>query len=315
MHDLYYILISMIPVVLASIGTSIGQGLIGKQALIAMHTQPASSQNIFKMCVIGIAITETAALMGTIMSILLITDTAPIANPYFASFGVTGIAFAVGISGFCAGIASSFPAIASCTSLARQPFLQSKLLNIMLITQTLIMAPNIFGLIVGLMIKSQVPYVHTFNQAMQLLASGISIGLGCIGPSIGLATFVFAACTALGTNKKSYNKILTFTFICEAIIETPVIFSLLISLMIFAQKISPFSNLQGWQFISAALCIGLSTISPGMNTGRIGATACKQIALNVEQYPSISKITMLALALIDSFAIYGLIISLMLLLY
>lgn len=315
MHDLYYILISMVPAILASIGTSIGQGLIGKHALIAMHTQPASSQNIFKMCVIGIAITETAALMGAIMSILLITDSEPITNPYFAAFGVTGIAISVGISGLCAGIASSFPAVATCASLARQPFLQSKLLNIMLITQTLIMAPNIFGLIVGLLIKGELTSIDTFNQAMQLLASGISIGIGCVGPSIGLATFVFSACTALGTNKKAYGKILTFTFICEAIIETPVIFSLIISLMIFSQEIIATSVLQGWQFIAASLCIGLSTISPGMNTGKIGATACKQIALNLNQYASISKITMIALALIDSFAIYGLIISLMLLRY
>ncbi len=313
MTDLFYTLISIVPAILASIGTSIGQGLIGRQAQIAIHTQPACAQSIFKMCIVGTAITETAALMGFVMSGLLITEKISLVNPYFASFGVIGIAFAVGISGFCAGIASAFPAIASCTSLARQPFLQSKLLNIMLITQTLIMAPNIFGLIVGLMIKSQIPYVETYNQAMQLLASGISIGLGSIGPSIGLATFVFAACTALGTNKKAYNKILTFTFICEAIIETPVIFSLLISLMIFAQTIVPDSALQGWKFIAAALCIGLSTISPGINTGRIGASACRQIALHINHYSSISKITMLALALIDSFAIYGLIISLILL--
>jgi len=315
MIDLYYILISMIPAILASIGTSIGQGLIGRQAQIAIHTQPASAQNIFKMCVVGTAVTETAALMGAIMSIMLITDSIPLTHACFASYGVVGIAFAVGISGLCAGIASAFPAIACCSSLARQPFLQSKILNIMLITQTLIMAPNIFGLIIGLMIKGQIPYVDTFNHAMQLLASGISIGLGSIGPSIGLATFVFSACRALGTNKKAYNKIVTFTFICEAIIETPVIFSLIISLMIFSKNIFPESPLQGWQFISAALCIGLSTIAPGINTGKIGASACTQIALQINQYSSISKITMLALALIDSFAIYGLIISLILLLY
>ncbi len=315
MADTYYTVISIVPVILSSMGTSIGQGLIGKQALRAIHTQPAASQKIFKMSVIGIAITETAALMGFIMSAVLITDSTPLDNPYFAIFGVTGIALAVGISGFCAGIASAFPAMATCTSLARQPFQQPKLLNIMLITQTLIMAPNIFGLIVGLMIKGEVAHITTFNQALQLLASGMGMGLGCIGPSIGLCTFVFAACTALGTNKKAYAKILTFTFICEAIIETPVIFSLLISLMIFTRQIVPTSGLQGWQFIAAALCIGLSTISPGINTGRIGASACTQIALHIDQYSTISKITMLALALIDSVAIYGLIVALLLLLY
>lgn len=315
MVDISLSIISLVPVILSTFATGLGQGLIGKHALQAMHKQPSSANNISKLCVIGTAITETAAIMGILVSLLLLNDMQNLQNSDWSMYGIIGIALAVGISGFCAGIASAFPAIAACSSLARQPFLQTKILNIMLITQTLIMTPNIFGMLIALLIKGKLASIDNFSQAMQMLASGLSISLGCIGPSIGLSLFAYQACKAVGYNKKAYGKILTFTFICEAIIETPVIFSLLISLMIFNSQIIATSTIQGWQFIAAALCIGLSTISPGINSGRTGATACKQIAHHLEQYSNISKITMLALAMIDSFAIYGLLISIIMLLF
>jgi F0F1-type ATP synthase membrane subunit c/vacuolar-type H+-ATPase subunit K len=314
MIDSTYILLSLIPVILSALGTGIGQGLIGKQALQSMLKQPTASNNISKLCIIGTAVTETAAILGILMSLMLLGDANNIHN-IWSTYGVIGIACAVGISGFCAGIASSFPVIASCQSLARQPFLQGKILNLMLITQTLIMTPNIFGLLIALLIKGKMAETESFTQALQLLASGLSIGLGCIGPSIGLSLFAFAACQAIGINKKAYGKILTFTFICEAIIETPVIFSLLISLIILTTTINPESILQGWQFLAAALCIGLSTISPGINSGRTAAHASTQIAYNLETYPNLSKLTMLALAMIDSFTIYGLLVSIIMILY
>lgn len=313
MNDILYILFSMCPVLFAALGTAIGQGLIGKEALHSMHLQPSAASAISKLCIIGMAITETAAVMGIVISILLLNDSAVLQHSDYTSIATAGIAIAMSISGLCAGIASAFPAIATSQSLARQPFHQTKLLNLMLITQTLIMTPNMFGMLISLLIKAKLPFIQSLNEALSLLAAGMSIGLGCIGPSIGLSLFAFSACLAVGLNKKAFGKIMTFTFICEAIIETPAIFSLLIALMILTTTINPASDLQGWQCIAAALCIGLSTISPGINAGKTGAAACKQIALHLEQYSSLSKITLLALAMIDSFAIYGLLVSIVML--
>lgn len=313
MIDVIYFLLSLVPIMLGALGTSIGQGLIGKQALQSIQKQPAAANSLSKLCIVATAITETAAVFGIVISMLLLSDIASI-HTIWSIYALTGIACAVGLSGFCAGIVSAFPAIAACQSLARQPFLQTRILNLMLITQTLIMTPNIFGLLIALFIKGKMAESQSLTQALQLLSSGLSIGLGCIGPSIGLSLFAFAACHTIGVNKKAYGKILTFTFICEAIIETPAIFALLIGLMILNTTINPKSMLQGWQFLAAALCMGLSTIAPGINSGRTAQAACFQIAHNPENYPNLTKITMLALAMIDSFAIYGLLIAILLIL-
>ncbi|MBI2344693.1 hypothetical protein HYV10_01315 [Candidatus Dependentiae bacterium] len=312
--DALYIILSTLPAVLSGIGTSIGQGIINKNAMESLNRQPSASSSISKISIIGMAIVETAAIMGMVISILLINDPKINADTFFSNLAAAGIALALGISGLCAGIAAALPAAKTCQSIAHQPFMYTKLLNMMLIVQTLIMTPNMFGMIIALLIKNKITAIEILPEAMQLFASGLSIGIGCIGPSIGLSIFASSACSAVGINKKSFNKIMTFTFVCEAIIETPAIFALLISLIILTTTIKPESAIQGWQFIAAALCMGLSTIAPGINAGKTGAAACKQMGLNLEQYPSLSKLALLALAMIDSFAIYGLLVSIVLLL-
>ena len=108
MIDIYYTLISIVPSALAAIGTNIGQGLIGKEILQAIHIQPASSQNISKIGFIGLAVTETATIMSFIMTMLLITHNSAINNSFFTALGTIGIACAVGFSGCCAGSFSRY---------------------------------------------------------------------------------------------------------------------------------------------------------------------------------------------------------------
>lgn len=315
MIELFYYIAAAVPVTLSAIGAGIGQGLIGKKAIHALHEQPASANNISKICIIGVALTETTSILGAVISIMLLVDQTPMQDHYYATFGIIGIALAVGLSGFFVGITSSLPAQAACNSLARQPFMSNKILNLMLITQTLIMTPNIFGFLIALLIKAKLATTATLEVAIQLFSSGLSIGLGCIGPAIGLSLFAYGACNAVGINKKAYGKILTFTFISEAIIETPLIFALLVALMIITMDMQAASFLKAFSLLCAAICIGMCTLSPGVNSGRTGAATCNQIAFHLEQYPSLSKTTMLALAMIDTIAIYGLLTSMILIFF
>lgn len=315
MIEFLYQIAMAIPVAFCAIGAGIGQGLIGRKAIQALQSQPAASGNISKLCIIGIAMTETVSILGAVVSIMLIMDKATITHYNYATFGVLGIAAAIGLSGLAVGIASSLPAQAACQAIARQPFISNKILNIMLITQTLIMTPNIFGFLVALLIKGKLPQATTPEIALQLFASGLSIGLGSIGPAIGLSMFAYAACTAIGTNKKAFGKIMTFTFVSEAIIETPLIFALLVSLTILTTNMDGASFLKAFTLLSAALCIGISTLAPGYSSGKTGGKTCEQIAYNLGEYSSLSKTSLIALAMVDTFPIYGLLISMMLIFF
>lgn len=313
MIPLLYTLSTAFPVTLAALGAGIGQGLIGFKSLQAVDTQPHAATEIGRISLIGMALTETSAILGLVVSIMLLLDTSTPINYLYASYGKIGVSFAIGLTSLIAGIASSLPAQAACLSVARQPFFSNKILQLMLLTQSIIVTPNIFGFIIALLINIKIATVNDLNGGLQLLAAGISIGIGSIGPCIGLSLFAASACTAVGINRKSYSKILPFTFICEGIIETPVIFSLLIALLILnVDIICDGSALQGIALLSAALCMSLSTIGTGISAGRVGSAASQQIGNAPDIYPIVSKVGLLALAMIDTFAIYGFIIAIIL---
>lgn len=313
MIEMLYTVSTAFPMALAAVGTGIGQGLIGLKSLKAMDIQPHAAVEINKMSLVGMTLTETSAILGLVVSILLILDTSVPVSYEYAALGRIGIGIAVGLTSFVAGIASSLPAQAACLSVARQPFFSNKILQLMLITQTIIMTPNVFGFLIGLLINLKTPLAHSWVSGIQLLAAGLSIGIGSIGPCIGLSLFAESACKAIGINRKSYGKVITFTFICEGIIETPVIFSLLIALLILNVKVvATTPEIGGITLIASAICMGLSTIGAGISAGRTGSAACKAIGKSPDAYSAISKVGLLALAMIDTFAIYGFIIAIIL---
>lgn len=308
-----YILSIAFPVTMSALGAGIGQGLIGLKAVQAMDIQPSAASEINKISTVGLSMTETAAILGLVISIILNFDTSIPLDYQSAALGRIGIGIAIGLSGLVAGIASSLPAQAACLSAARQPFFANKILQLMLLTQTVIMTPNIFGFIIALLINIKIATVSNMNEGLQMLAAGLSIGIGSIGPCIGLSLFAYSACTAIGINRKSYSKILPFTFISEAIIETPVIFSFLVSLLILNVHVAATAPImQGICFIAASIAMSFCTIGTGISAGKTGSAACDQIGNSPEHYSMISKIGLLSLAMIDTFAIYGFIIAIIL---
>ena len=149
----------------AIIGVSLGQGFAGQAALDAINRQPAAGQSISRTIVLALALIETAAILGLLISFLLFFRTPP--NPYSA-LAELGMAIAISLPGLVIGFASSMPAYESLGAIARQPFLAKKISNFMLLTQSLIQTPLIFGFIIALVIRTKLPSVTTLSQALTL---------------------------------------------------------------------------------------------------------------------------------------------------
>jgi len=301
---------------ITGIGVGIGEGLTSSSAITAINKQPGAKAEISRIAILGMALIETAAILGLVISIMLLfTNPQEAVNPYYSSVAKLGIAFAICLSGLVIGIVSAQPAQEACLAVARQPFIVQKILRFMMISQSIIQTPIIFGFIIAMFIKNQATSINSSAECLRLIASGLCIGLGSIGPAIGLAHFAKMACRAVGVNKAAYNKILSFTFISQAVIETPIIFALMVSLILITTTTNPDKPLDGLAMLSAALCIGLGTFGPGISSGRTAAAACTQIALKPELQSMISRISMFAQGLIDTFAIYALLISAMLIMF
>lgn len=299
-----------------AIGVGIGQGLSSSAALEAINQQPSARNDITKTAILGIALIETAAVMGMFMSVLLWSTSNHDQNIY-ANLSELGIGFAICLSGFTLGIISSLPVKAACFAVARQPFFSSEIIRFMMISLSLLQTPIIFGLIIALFIHNQAPEIETLRDSLRLIASGLCIGLGSTGPALGLAQFAQSAIRGLGTNRRAYPKLFSFMLISQAIIETPIIFALIISvtLLFVIPSLKQENLLDGIALLAAAVCTGLGTIGPGISSGRTAMAAAEQIAKNPEMHGPLSRVSMLAQGLIETSAIYAVVISFLLLLF
>jgi len=304
-------------ITLSSISVGLGEGLISWSALKSIDRQPAAHEDIMRVAIIGMTLVETVAILGLLISILLLIYTNTNTDYLFPQYAQMGIIAAMGLTGFSIGLASAFPAQAACHAVARQPFFSHRIVTFMLMTQVLIQTPMISAFLVSLFIQGQSSGVTTMSDNLRLIASGLCVGLGSIGPAIGLSTFSKAAITSLGKNSKAYDKLLSFAFISQALIETPIIFCLIIAIMLLF--VVPYTNINNYMdeiiFLAAGLCTGLGTLGTGISSGRIAAAAATQIGNNPDSYNILSRTSLLAQTLVETIVLYTVILSLLMILF
>jgi F0F1-type ATP synthase membrane subunit c/vacuolar-type H+-ATPase subunit K len=299
-----------------ALGVGIGQGLTGATALQAINQQPQSNAEISRAAMLGMAFLETAAVIGLFVAVILILSSKPKPITLYSDLASIGIIMSICVTGFVLGIACAKPACAALLSIARQPFESKRILTFMILAQALIQTPVIAALVVAIFIRNQAIIANNIGDSLRLIASGLSIGLGSIGPAIGLAEFTKTACGVLGTHPKSYRKMLSFTLISQALIETPIIFAFVISISLLFVATIPQEGalIKGIAYIAAGLCAGLGTLGTGIGSGKTAAAACVSIAHDVRYFDSLSRISLLAQGLIETCTIYAMIIAFILVL-
>ena len=300
---------------LSSFGAGIGQGLTGSTALKAMDIQPQARADIGRTALMGMALIDTASILCLTVAFMMVFGTRTAGQDLYTNIADIGILLALSLPGFAIGIASALPARESCMATARQPFFSVKISRFMLICQSVIQTPIIFGFIIALLIKASSGSCTNITDSLRLVATGAAVGLSCLGPIIGMGAFAKSACHGLGINRQAYSSLLTLTFISNAIIETPIVLSLVIALVLLADSVSPNNILDSIRVLSAALCIGIGTFGPGISSGRTSAIASKEIAKDPTVYSTLSKVSLFAQGLIDTCAIYAFLIALMIIIF
>lgn len=290
-------------VVLPALGVGIGQGRVNKAALEAINEQPAVEGALQRLALISLTLSETAVLLGVVMAILILRDPA-LSMP--VSLAYVGIVCGCAIPGFMVGLVSAKPGIAALKAAARQPLFITKITQLLLISQAVIQTSTIFGFIIALFLRNQAASATLLSDGIRLCASGVCFGLACIGPLLGLGYFTQAVCTVAGTNRSIYPRLRTFAFISQALIEAPVVFSLIIALVLAISSSAAPSPSRNAAFIAAALIMGLTTLSTGINSSKTATTTARLLAKYPDQYPTLSKMSMITQTFIDTAAIYGL---------
>ncbi len=173
----------------------------------------------------------------------------------------------------------------------------------------MLQTPILFGFIISWILHNSTVVSLTLNQGMQLCASGLAFALGILGPVIGLAIFATSACSAMGFNRHAHETLFSFTFISQTIIETPILFVLIVALILC---FNPTSSAQhaGIVYIISALCMGMTTLPVGISSGKTAEAACNEVAHNLSSYNFISSTSLLGQVFIETNTIYGLIVVL-----
>jgi len=292
---------------------SIGQALISKTASDAINKQPHAHADITRTSFIGNALVETTAILGLFIAAMLLLGTSSM-NPEntYVYIAELGILFALCFSAATVGIVSGFPAQEACNSIARQPFFAQKILSFNIMTQALVQTPIIAAFLISFLIKNQMNDVASLGEALRLVASGLCIGLGSIGPAIGLARFAKTACRALGVNRELYSTLLPFTLVSQALIETPIIFALIVSLLILftIPPLTDADTLRGIALLCAAFSTGIGTLGTGISSGMTASTACYEMSINPNAHAALARASMLGQVITETCVLYAVLISL-----
>ena len=295
----------------SAIGVGIGQGLAAEGVLEGQARQTMGGEQSFRTFVIGLALTESGAILALVV---VLTSLVNIQFPISLGSGLAdlGAGLAIGIAAGVVGVASSLAVRHACLSISRQPLFTQKITTFMLLIQSIVEAPVIFAFIIALILKATVNDNLSVVDGIRYFSGGLVIALGCIGPAIGQAIFVSSACKSVGLNKSAYNKIFPFSMLSEAIIETPVIFSFVISFLLIYHSSSNSPMMASLASFGAAIAMGVGAIGTGISTGNVAASGCRSIAERPHSYGSVLRNSLVSQAIIESAAIYSLIVALFL---
>jgi F-type H+-transporting ATPase subunit c len=69
-------------------------------------------------------------------------------------------------------------------------------------------------------------------QTMKMLAAALAIGLGALGPGLGIGILAYGALQAVGRNPEATNQVQTTMFIAIAFAEAIAIYALVVALIL-----------------------------------------------------------------------------------
>jgi F-type H+-transporting ATPase subunit c len=216
-----------------AIGSGVGSGFPAAAACVGTARQPAMGGRLTTNMLVGSAVCQTPSIFALVTSFILIfTDFSkePI-NPAWAA--VMGAGFAAGLGAIGSGIGGGVVAQASCEGIARNPDSQKQVTNVMLLGQAIAQTPAILGLLISfILIFKQFTATSEIAPAIALLASGLCMGIGAIGPGIGEGVASSGGVRWIARNPSIAGDLTRTMLVGMAVSESTAIYSMVIALVL-----------------------------------------------------------------------------------
>lgn len=232
-----------------------------------------------------------------------------------------GAGICVGIGAVTTGIGSGIIAGEGALAIMKQPKANEQIFRTMLIGQAAAQTAGIFALVVSmlLMFGGFDVIEGGWFRAAALLAAGISMGIGSLGPSLGAGYSGGQACKSIARMPKESNAIMGNMLIGQALAQTSAIFALVVSLLLLYSVPNQPAGisigriiLKSMAFLGAGFSIGFGTIGPGAGIGFVAGKANDMMGRFPKEKPRIMRTMFLGAAVSESTAIYSLVVAFLL---
>lgn len=232
-----------------------------------------------------------------------------------------GAGISVGIGAITTGVGSGIIAGEGAHGVMKQPQANEHLFRTMLIGQAAAQTAGIFALVISMLLIYGGFDVADggWFRAAALLAAGIAMGIGALGPSLGAGYSGGEACRSVARMPKHGNVIMGNMLIGQALSQTSAIFALVVSLLLlYSVPVQPEGLsvarilLKSISLVGAGLAIGFGTIGPGTGIGYVAGRANDMLGRFPKERSKIMRTMFLGAAVSESTAIYSLVISFLL---
>ncbi len=216
-----------------AIGSGLGSGFPGGQACKGISRQPAIASRLTTNMLIGSAVCQTPAIFSMVVALMLIfmDFSAQPLEPTWAA--LIGAGLSTGLAAIGSGYGGGLAAGASCDSIARQPRSAGQVTTTMLVGQAVAQTPSIFGLLVSFILMFKAfPQSGTLSAAMALLAAGMCMGFGGIGPGIGNGMTAEGAVRWVSRNMEHAGDLMRTMLVGQAVAQSTAIYAMVISLVL-----------------------------------------------------------------------------------
>lgn len=144
-------------------------------------------------------------------------------------------------------------------------------------------------------------------STLGFLGAGLAVGLAGIGAGFGEAMIVASALNSILRNPEMKGKLMTFMILFIALDESVAIYGLIVAFKILA--VDPTAMANPYMYVAAGLAIGLPGLAVGIGEGYLAKVSIDNMGKNPELSSTFMVLTILGLALVESAAIYGLIVA------
>jgi ATP synthase F0 subunit c len=216
-----------------AIGSGLGSGFPGGQACLGISRQPAVSSRLTTNMLIGSAVCQTPAIFSMVVALMLIFmdfSSQPL-QPTWAA--LIGAGLSTGLAAIGSGLGGGLAAGASCDSVARQPRSTGQVTTTMLVGQAVAQTPSIFGLLISFVLMFKAfPEATSLSAPMALLAAGMCMGFGGIGPGIGNGMTAEGAVRWVARNLEHAGDLMRTMLVGQAVAQSTAIYAMVISLVL-----------------------------------------------------------------------------------